>query len=298
MLLFSLPRAASTCFEAQQVAATTLSRPEPALKMTALNPPGGVPAHGRASLSLARALGLRVSRIVIDAGHGGHDDGAVGSNGVREKDIVLDVALRTAAIARGLPGIEVVLTREDDRFIALRERTAIANEGQADLFLSIHANSSPQPASAGPETYFLNFNGGEAALEVAARENAGSGNTLGSLQNLVRAIALNDRLAESETFAATLQAALFGEAGRVHNRGTKRAPFIVLINAAMPSALAEIGFLSNGKDAANLGRPEYRQKLAEALFEGVRQYAESLGRRDLAGPLRKPRGAVQAASKR
>ena len=138
--------------------------------------------------SLTRALGLKVNRIVIDAGHGGHDDGTIGPNGVLEKDVVLDVALRLAKLVQERMGAEVVLTRSDDTFIPLHERTAIANERKADLFLSIHANSSPAPSVAGTETFFLNFTNSPAALDVASRENAGADKSVGELKDLIQSI--------------------------------------------------------------------------------------------------------------
>jgi N-acetylmuramoyl-L-alanine amidase len=236
--------------------------------------------------SLTRALGLKVNRIVIDAGHGGHDDGTIGPNGVLEKDVVLDVALRLAKLVQSRMGAEVVLTRSDDTFIPLHERTALANERKADLFLSIHANSSPAPSVAGTETFFLNFTNSPAALDVASRENAGADKSVGELMNLIQTITLNDKITESETFAQTVQTSLFSQAAKsnatARNRGVKRAPFVVLIGASMPSILAEIGFLSNAKDEANLNKPEYRQKVAEAIFKGLSQYSQSLSHFELA----------------
>jgi N-acetylmuramoyl-L-alanine amidase len=233
-----------------------------------------------ASRSLTRALGLKVNRIVIDAGHGGHDYGTIGPNGVLEKDVVLDVALRLSKLVQERMGAEVVLTRSDDTFIPLHERTAIANDHKADLFLSIHANSSPAPEVAGTETFFLNFTNSPDALNVAARENAGSDKTVGELKDLIQTITLNDKIEESHTFAEDIQSAIQGQAARsnaaAHNRGVKRAPFVVLIGASMPSVLAEIGFLSNGHDESNLGKPAYRQKIAEALYKGLAQYSQSL----------------------
>jgi N-acetylmuramoyl-L-alanine amidase len=237
-------------------------------------------ASENASRSLTRALGLKVNRIVIDAGHGGHDDGTVGPHGVLEKDVVLDIALRLSKLVEQRLGAEVVLTRSDDTFIPLRERTSIANEHRADLFLSIHANSSPAPEVAGTETFFLNFTNSPDALNVAARENAGSDKSVGELKNLIQTITLNDKIEESHTFAQDIQNAIQLQAARAnvaaHNRGVKRAPFVVLIGASMPSVLAEIGFLSNSRDEANLGKPEYRQKIAEALYKGLAQYSQSL----------------------
>jgi len=229
---------------------------------------------------MTRALGLKVNRIVIDAGHGGHDEGTSGPHGVLEKDVVLDVALRLAKLVETRLGTEVVLTRGDDTFIPLTERTAIANERKADLFLSIHANSSPAPAVAGTETFFLNFTSNPAALDVASRENAGSDKSVGELRDLIQSITLNDKITESQSLAQTVQSSIYAQAARsnaaARNRGVKRAPFVVLIGASMPSILAEIGFLTNARDEANLAKPEYRQKIAEALYKGVAQYSQSL----------------------
>jgi N-acetylmuramoyl-L-alanine amidase len=237
-------------------------------------------ASENASRSLTRALGLKVNRIVIDAGHGGHDDGTIGPNGVLEKDVVLDVALRLSKLVQERLGAEVILTRSDDTFIPLHERTAIANEHKADLFLSIHANSSPAPEVAGTETFFLNFTNSPDALNVAARENAGSDKSVGELKDLIQTITMNDKIEESHTFAEDVQTAIQAQSVRAnaaaHNRGVKRAPFVVLIGASMPSVLAEIGFLSNARDESNLGKPEYRQKVAEALYKGLTQYSQSL----------------------
>ncbi len=237
-------------------------------------------ASENASRSLTRALGLKVNRIVIDAGHGGHDYGTIGPNGVLEKDVVLDVAIRLSKLVQQRLGTEVVLTRSDDTFIPLHERTAIANDHKADLFLSIHANSSPAREVAGTETFFLNFTNSPDALNVAARENAGADKNVGELKDLIQTITLNDKIEESHTFAEDIQNAIQAQAARsniaAHNRGVKRAPFVVLIGASMPSVLAEIGFLSNNRDESNLGKPEYRQKVAEALYKGLAQYSQSL----------------------
>jgi N-acetylmuramoyl-L-alanine amidase len=242
-------------------------------------------ASENATKSLTRALGLKVNRIVIDAGHGGHDDGTIGPNGVMEKDVVLDVALRLAKIVQQRMGAEVVLTRSDDTFIPLQQRTAIANEHKADLFLSIHANSSPAAEVAGTETFFLNFTNSPDALNVAARENAGSEKSVGELKDLIQTITLNDKIEESHTFADNIQSAIQSQAARsnaaARNRGVKRAPFVVMIGASMPSVLAEIGFLSNARDENNLNKSEYRQKVAEALYKGLSQYAQSLSHFDM-----------------
>jgi N-acetylmuramoyl-L-alanine amidase len=232
------------------------------------------------SNSLTRALGLKVERIVIDAGHGGHDQGTEGPKGLLEKDLVLDVAMRLGKLVEDRMGAEVIYTRSDDTFIPLEQRTALANEKRADLFLSIHANSSPYPRIAGIETFYLNFSDSKEALDVAARENASSQKSIFELQGIIEKITQHDKAEESKEFAGRLQAALYAFSARnvpgEKNRGVKKAPFVVLIGASMPSVLAEIGFLSNPREEALLKKPDYRQKLAEALYRGVTRYSESL----------------------
>lgn len=230
--------------------------------------------------SLTRVLGLKLGRVVIDPGHGGKDVGTHGPSGLYEKEVVLDVARRLGALIEDRLGSEVVYTRSEDSFIGLEERTHIANDRKADLFLSIHANSSPLRTAAGVEMYYLNFTTSRAALDLAARENAGSGSSIHDLKDLLEKIALKDKIDESREFATRLQASLTtletkGNAG-AKNRGLKKAPFIVLIGASMPSVLAEIGFLTNAGDEALLRKPEHRQKIAEALYKGIANYAETL----------------------
>ena len=277
-----------------QIAASTKVLTPP--KTTGM--PGAPKASTDAASSLTRALGLKVNRIVIDAGHGGHDEGTSGPNGTLEKDVVLDVATRLAKLAQTRMGVEVVLTRSDDTFIPLTERTAIANQKRADLFISIHANSSPAPTVGGIETFFLNLSSSPGALDVAARENAGADKSVGELRDLIKEITLNDKIAESQTFAQTVQTSLYSQAVRgnpaAHNRGVKRAPFVVLIGAQMPSILAEIGFLTNSKDEANLSKPEYRQKIAEALYRGLNQYSQSLSHFEFAKTVEKPEKGERA----
>lgn len=230
--------------------------------------------------SLTRALGLKIGRIVIDAGHGGHDTGTVGPSGYCEKDLVLDVALRLGKLLESKMGAEVVYTRDDDTFVPLEERTAIANRAGADLFLSIHANSSPDAMARGVETYYLNFSSSPESLDVAARENASSQKTVHELQDLVKNIALKEKIDESREFAADVQQSLWsGESAKspaIKNRGVKKAPFIVLIGAHMPSVLAEISFVSNPSDERKLRTPDYRQKIAESLYKGISHYAGGL----------------------
>lgn len=230
-------------------------------------------------LSLARQLGLGVSRIVIDPGHGGHDPGARG-RGITEAELVLDIALRLEKLIEKLPGVEVVLTRRENEFITLQERTAIANREGADLFLSIHANASGAASARGVETYFLDFASNQGAAAVAARENATSEQTMGALQDVVKAIALNNKLDESRDFATYVQREMIGTLRKSNSAlkdlGVKKAPFVVLIGAAMPSVLAEVSFLTNPQEARLLKGGSYRQRIAQALFEGVKKYQASL----------------------
>ena len=230
--------------------------------------------------SLVRALGLKVNRIVIDAGHGGHASGTLGPGGIEEKDVVLDVALRTGRLLEKRMGAKVIYTRDDDTFVPLETRTAIANKAQADLFLSIHANSSQEPAARGVETYYLNFTTDPQALEVAARENAVSDAGVHQLSDLVRKIALKDKIEESREFAADVDASLYHGLGDgavdFKDRGVKKAPFVVLIGAQMPSVLAEISFLTNPEDAQLLRQPAWRQRIAESLAAGVERYLSGL----------------------
>jgi N-acetylmuramoyl-L-alanine amidase len=190
------------------------------------------------------------------------------------------VATRLGKLLEQKLGAEVVYTRDDDTFIPLETRTAIANKHEADLFISVHANSSRDPKARGVETYYLNFTSDSDALEVAARENAVSEKSVFELSDLVKKIAMKEKIEESREFAADVQGALFTglslkNAG-LRNRGVKKAPFVVLIGANMPSILAEISFVSNPQDEKRLKTPEYRQKIAESLFKGVSKYANGL----------------------
>jgi N-acetylmuramoyl-L-alanine amidase len=230
--------------------------------------------------SLVRTLGLKINRIVVDAGHGGHDSGTLGPGGIQEKDVVLDVALRLGALLKQKLGADVIYTRDDDTFIPLETRTAIANKAQADLFISVHANSSPDSSARGVETYYLNFTTSADALETAARENAVSDESIHQLSDLVKKIALQDKINESREFASDVEQSLYGglEDGNsgLKDRGVKKAPFVVLIGANMPSILAEISFLTNPSDAQQLRDPKYRERIAESLYRGVSRYVGSL----------------------
>ncbi len=230
--------------------------------------------------SLVRVLGLKLGRVVIDAGHGGHDTGTIGPSGLMEKDLVLDIALRLGRLITRQLGAEVVYTRSGDVFIPLEQRTKIANQDKADLFISIHANSSPEPSATGVETFYFNLTSDKTGLDLATRENASSGSSISDLNDLLHKAVLENKLEESREFAQKIQTALWPASlkmdTRSRNRGVRQAPFVVLIGASMPSILAEVGFISNPRDERLLRRPEQRQKIAEALFKGVAQYASTL----------------------
>ena len=231
--------------------------------------------------TLTRTLGLKIGRIVIDPGHGGHDTGTIGPTGLMEKDLCLDVALRLGKmIEQRLPGADVIYTRSDDTFVPLEERTNIANQAKADLFISIHANSSRDTGARGIETYYLNLKGTSEAMEVAARENATAQEGVHDLESLVKRIAQTEKIDESKEFAEDIQESLAQRIQKtsksVRNRGVRKAPFVVLIGADMPSILTEISFLSNPADEKLLKQPEQRQRVAEGLYQGISSYLENM----------------------
>jgi N-acetylmuramoyl-L-alanine amidase len=244
--------------------------------------------------SLIRALGLKIGKIVIDPGHGGHDTGTIGPGGLEEKDLVLDVGRRLGKLLETRLGAEVVYTRKDDTFIPLETRTAVANQARADLFVSIHANSSRDPGARGVETYYLNFTSSPAALEVAARENAVSEKSIYELQDLVKKIALKEKIEESREFAGDVQQSLHSglavKSPAIRDRGVKKAPFIVLIGANMPSILAEVSFVSNPTDEHRLATGEYRQRIAESLYRGIAHYVNGLSGVKVASKMDKASG--------
>ena len=264
------PPAVAAASVSRTIAAPAVPEPKP------LSPP--VP-NSKGGLSLSRQLGLGVARIVIDPGHGGHDPGAR-TKGLSEAELVLDVALRLEKLLMQQPGVEVVLTRRTNVYVPLEERTALANREEADLFLSIHVNASDDPRARGIETYFLNFAPNKQAEAIAARENAGSIRTMRNLPDIVKAIALSDKIEESRDFASMIQTSMVERLRKANrasrNLGVKQAPFVVLIGATMPSVLAELPFLTNDQEGAWLKAQGYRQQIAEALLNGVMTYQRSL----------------------
>ncbi len=253
----------------------------PAVKPEILPPPKAAEPTSRGDRTLTRMLGLKVGRIVIDPGHGGHDFGTIGPGGLPEKDLVLSLARSLRKMIQEKIGAEVILTRDDDTFISLEERTAIANQHKADLFISIHANSSRNHSISGVETYYLDFAKTDAEREIAARENATTVNNVRDLEDLIKKIAQADKSTESRELASIVQTKLYSGARQVfsstRNRGVRSAPFIVLIGANMPSVLAEVAFISNPKDERLLNREAAKQCLVKALFTGIDGYMKTLG---------------------
>ncbi|MCH7802812.1 MAG: N-acetylmuramoyl-L-alanine amidase [Acidobacteria bacterium] len=231
--------------------------------------------------SLTRVLGLKVGRIVIDPGHGGGDTGTIGPSGLKEKDLVLSLSKRLKILLEERLGTDVVLTRNTDKFVSLEQRTAIANQLGADLFISVHANSSKIRKVSGVETFFLNLTSNAEEREVASRENAGSQRNIRELEDLLRQIALGDYNEESNDLAQIVQQSLYSEVKTHHpmlrNRGVKKAPFIVLINLNMPGILTEVGFISNPSEEKYFAGKKGQDQVAEALYKGIEKYFRSLG---------------------
>ena len=220
-----------------------------------------------------------VRKIVLDPGHGGKDPGAIGVDGIAEKEIVLGVAKKLAQKLKKDMGVEVVLTRKDDTFIALEDRTAIANTQDADLFISLHVNASPNPAAKGIETYYLDNTNDEAAMRLAARENGISRNSISDVQFILSDLTQNLKLEDSITLAHRLHTSVVSQMGRrygeVRDLGVKKALFYVLVGARMPSILVELFFVTNKTEGHALAKESYQESLAEALYEGIKRYQEN-----------------------
>ena len=232
------------------------------------------------SLSLAQQLNLGVRRIVLDPGHGGKDPGA-SAFGMKEKDIVLQVAQRLATKLKKELGCEVILTRNADVFISLEERTAIANANSADLFISLHLNAHSSAKVYGVETYYLNLSTDPDAIRVAALENATSTHQLSDLQNILSDIMKTSKIDESSRLAHKVQDALFSgltdrKYPQVKNLGVKQAPFYVLIGAEMPAILIEMAFISNKTDASHVKKEDYQDALAAEIVQGVQRYIRTI----------------------
>ena len=222
----------------------------------------------------------KIRRIVLDPGHGGHDPGAVGARGTKEKDVVLQISLKLAKKLREELGLDVVLTRKTDVFLELQERTAIANQVGADLFVSIHANAALNRASSGIETYYLNLAKTEKAAQLAAKENGTSLEKVSLLQAVLFDLMANYKINDSAHLAEEVQKALHrkvnGHFSSTRNLGVKQGPFYVLVGATMPSILVETAFLSNEREEERLNDPAYQEDAAEGIAEGIRNYISSI----------------------
>ncbi len=239
---------------------------------------GQVAKSGEVSeVTLAEQLGLKVRRVVIDAGHGGHDTGAIGKKGTREKDITLLIARRVGDILTEA-GLEVILTRDDDTYLRLEDRTRIANEAKGDLFISIHCNAAESRKVRGIETFTLNVASDRYSIRLAARENAASEQSMSDLQFILADLATKANTEESERLARRVQSAMVSKlrpkyAG-VQDLGTKQALFYVLLGAKMPAILVETSFLSHPEEEQWLASKAYQEDLAQAIAGGVQGFLE------------------------
>lgn len=239
------------------------------------------PEPTKAGYSMARQLGLGIRRVVLDPGHGGQDPGAIGRKGQREKDVVLAVAteLKNLLVANGL---EVTMTRQSDISVPLENRTVIANQQKADLFVSIHANANRNRKKKGVQTFYLNFSPDPQVNEVAALENATSTKTIGEMQDTLKKIVQNSKILESRELAQKIHENLVKSLSRhysgIESLGVRGGPFWVLIGGEMPSVLVEISHLSNAQEEERLRSPAYRKQVATGIWEGIQEYIRSLGK--------------------
>lgn len=230
------------------------------------------PASG--TVSLSRVFGLKVKRVILDPGHGGKDPGA-SAFGLHEKDIALGIALfLKRIIEKNHPRIEVLMTRKKDQYVKLEARTAFANKNKGDLFISIHVNASPRPRIRGVETYYLNLTSDNEALALAAKENQTSIKSISDLQGILNDLLTNSKIQESSELAYNVQQSIIEattkSTHKMRDLGVKKAPFIVLLGAQMPSILVETGFLSNKDENTALKREQYRHILAQGIYQGIK----------------------------
>ena len=240
------------------------------------------PRPVKSGSSMIRQLGLGIRRVVIDPGHGGIDPGCVGKKGDQEKNIVLDVARRLKKILESKENLEVIMTRESDIFLDPESRTVIANQKQADLFISIHANASRNRKLSGVESFYLNFSQDPSVIETAARENATSTKKISEMKEIIERIVQNTKISESKELAEVIQnnlvKSLSQKYSNVKSLGVKGGPFWVLIGGEMPSVLVEISFLSNPTEESRLKSSQYRQRIAQGIYEGIMEYKSILGK--------------------
>jgi N-acetylmuramoyl-L-alanine amidase len=232
--------------------------------------------------SMARQLGLGIQRIVIDPGHGGKDPGTIGRNGTMEKTIVLDICQRLKQLLGANDGLEIIMTRESDIYVPVENRTVIANQKRADLFVSVHANSNPSKKRSGVETFYLNFSQDPSVIETAALENATSTKNLSEMRSILEKIAKNSKVMESKELANDIQKNLVMTLRKkykdVKDLGYKGGPFWVLIGVETPSVLVEVSYLSNSREETRLKSAQYRQYIAQGIYSGIKEYVDSLGK--------------------
>jgi len=255
-------------------ATTGKACPQPSDRHAAANDQGAVKPGGDDSLSLARQMGLCINTIVIDPGHGGKDSGAVGRHGLKEKDVVLDIGKRLRDIIESKLDCKVIMTRDADVFIELDARPVVARKQNADLFISIHANASRNRRARGVETYLLNLTKDRGIMEVAARENATTLKNMSDINSILFDLVLDNKRDESLELAHKVQHSLVKDL-KVIDKGVKQGPFLVLYGASVPSILTEVGFISNPQEEKLLRSAKYRQDIAEAIYNGVKEYVES-----------------------
>jgi N-acetylmuramoyl-L-alanine amidase len=232
--------------------------------------------------SLARQLGLGVRTVVIDPGHGGPRPGTIGKSGLQEKEVNLGVALALRKLLRDKAGLDAVLTRESDVDVTLENRTVIANQKRADLFVSIHSNAHRDRKRGGVETFFLNVSPDPSVVELAAAENATSTKNIGEMKSILQKIVQNSKVQESRELAEMIQRnlvkALSQDLPSIRNLGVKGGPFWVLIGGEMPSVLVEISHLSNAREEAKLRTKKYQELAAQGIYDGIVEYIRSLGK--------------------
>ena len=240
------------------------------------------PQPAKSGYSMARQLGLGIKTIVIDPGHGGLDPGCLDAAGTKEKDLALDISLRLKSLLKANTKLAVIMTRESDILVPLENRTVIANQIRADLFISIHVNAFPDKKRRGIESFFLNFSSDPGVNALAARENATTTKTIGEMDKIIRKIVQNSRIIESKELAEQLQQNLVKYLSQqypeIKDLGTRGGPFWTLIGSEMPSVLVEVSHLSNAKEAERLKSEAYRQQIARGIYEGVLSYIRSLGK--------------------
>jgi N-acetylmuramoyl-L-alanine amidase len=263
--------------QGQKAPEVTNAKDEPAKAERNARPSAAV-KDKKASLPASSPGAIR--KIVIDPGHGGKDPGAIGAGGIMEKDLVLNIAKKLAVKLKNELGIQVVLTRKDDRFVPLEDRTYMANAEDADLFISLHMNASPNAEARGIETYYLDNTTDEAAMRLAARENASARKSVSDLQFILSDMTQNMKLEDSVTLAYRLQQSAVGgmskAIGDVRDLGVKKALFYVLVGARMPSVLVEMFFVTHRLEGAAMSREAGQDAMVNSLFEGIRKYGESI----------------------